>query len=112
MVKTSLHALAREQLAAAHRADSARASTTVIGGHEHAMRQTVIALTANAELADHDNPGEASLYVISGRIELHANGETWEARTGDLLEIPNARHSVTALEDSAVLLTAIPHANT
>jgi quercetin dioxygenase-like cupin family protein len=108
MVKTSLHALAREQLDAAHRAESARAAATVIGGHEHSLRQTVVALTANAELAEHDNPGEASLYVISGRIELHANGEMWEARTGDLLEIPQARHSVSALEDSAILLTAVP----
>jgi quercetin dioxygenase-like cupin family protein len=111
VVKTSLVALAREQLEAAHRADSARAATTVIGGHEHPMRQTVIALTANAELAEHDNPGQASLYVITGRIELHANGQTWQARAGDLLDIPPARHSVTAIEDSAILLTAVPHAN-
>jgi quercetin dioxygenase-like cupin family protein len=112
VIKVSLDAIAREQLAAAHRADSARAAKTVIGGHERVMRQTVVALTAGAELGDHDNPGEASLYVIAGRIELHSGGDVWSARTGDLVEIPPARHSVRAIEDSAVLLTAVPRDHT
>lgn len=106
--KVSLDATAREQLEAAHRADSARASTTVIGGHEHVMRQTVIALAAGAVLGEHENPGEASLYVIVGRVELEAGPDSWQARTGDLVEIPRARHSLRAIEDSAVLLTAVP----
>ncbi|PZS15373.1 MAG: LuxR family transcriptional regulator [Pseudonocardiales bacterium] len=108
MRKLSLDALAREQLQAARRSDSARASTTVIGGHEHVLRQTVVALAAGASLSEHENPGEATLYVISGRVELHAGPDSWEARTGDLVEIPSARHSLHAIEDSAVLLTAVP----
>ena len=68
----------------------------------------MVALTAGAELAEHDNPGEATLYVITGRVELHAGADSWQARTGDLVEIPPARHSVVAIEDSAVLLTAVP----
>jgi len=112
MQKVSLDAIAREQLEAARRIDSARASTTVIGGHEHVMRQTVIALVAGAQLSEHANPGEASLYVISGRVELQVGADSWQARTGDLLEIPPARHSLHALEDSAVLLTAVPRGNT
>jgi quercetin dioxygenase-like cupin family protein len=106
--KISLDATAREQLAAAHRSDAQRASTTVIGGHERVMRQTVVALVAGATMAEHDNPGEATLIVIDGRVRVDADGETWEARTGDLLEIPQSRHSLHALEDSAVLLTAVP----
>jgi quercetin dioxygenase-like cupin family protein len=108
MLKISLDAAAREQLEAAHRVPSGRAATTVVGGHERVLRQTVIALTAGNDLADHNNPGEATLYVITGRVELHAGGDSWQARSGDLLEIPPARHSVHALEDSAVLLTAVP----
>jgi hypothetical protein len=42
--KTSLDALARDQLQAAHAATSGRAARTVYGGHDHALRQTVIAL--------------------------------------------------------------------
>ncbi|HEY8826322.1 MAG TPA: cupin domain-containing protein [Jatrophihabitantaceae bacterium] len=108
MQKVSLDAIAREQLEAARRTDSSRASTTVIGGHEHVLRQTVVALAAGAQLSEHENPGEATLYVISGRVELHVGSDSWQARTGDLVEIPPARHSLLAIEDSAVLLTAVP----
>jgi quercetin dioxygenase-like cupin family protein len=108
--KVSLDATAREQLEAAKRGDSQRAATTVVGGHEHVMRQTVIALVAGATMAEHENPGEATLYVISGRVELDADGHTWQARAGDLVEIPPARHALRAIEDSAVLLTAVPKA--
>jgi quercetin dioxygenase-like cupin family protein len=106
--KLSLDATAREQLAAAHRTDAKRAASTVVGGHEHAMRQTVVALLAGASLSEHENPGEASLYVITGRVELVAGDDHWSARAGDLVEIPPARHTLQALEDSAVLLTAVP----
>ncbi|MGH3970383.1 MAG: LuxR family transcriptional regulator, partial [Mycobacterium sp.] len=40
MDKISLTALAREQLAAAHRAGSGRSAHTVYGGHQHTLRQT------------------------------------------------------------------------
>lgn len=63
MDKISLTALAREQLAAAHRAASGRSARTVYGGHQHALRQTVVALTAGSSLSDHDSPGEATLQV-------------------------------------------------
>jgi quercetin dioxygenase-like cupin family protein len=108
--KISLDASAREQLAAARRSDARRAATTVVGGHERVMRQTVVGLVAGAAMAEHENPGEATLYVIIGRVRVEADGNAWEARTGDLLEIPPSRHSLRALEDSAVLLTAVPKA--
>jgi quercetin dioxygenase-like cupin family protein len=106
--KHSLDALAREQLEAARRSPAGRAATTVVGGHERALRQTLVALVAGTSLDDHENPGEASLYVVSGRVDLHAGDESWQARTGDLVEIPHARHRLDAVEDSAVLLTAVP----
>jgi quercetin dioxygenase-like cupin family protein len=36
---------------------------------------------------------------------LSAGDVSWEGRTGDLLIVPDARHSLEALEDSAILLT-------
>lgn len=45
MEKFSLTALAREQLGRARTAKSGRSATTVFGGHEHTLRQTVVALT-------------------------------------------------------------------
>lgn len=108
--KLSLEASAREQLEAARRSDARRAATTVVGGHERVMRQTVVGLVAGASMAEHENPGEATVFVISGRVQLEAGGDTWEARTGDLIEVPPERHGLRALEDSAVLLTAVPKA--
>lgn len=108
MQKMSLAAIAREQLEAARRTPSSRASVTAFGGHEHALRQTVIALTAGAALDEHENPGEATVLVLSGRVELTAAGQTWQARQDDLLVVPDAVHALRALEDSVVLLTAVP----
>lgn len=108
MNKLSLVALARGQLEAAHASSAARAATTVFGGHDNTMRQTLIALCKDAQLQEHVNPGEATVHVLSGRVQLVAGNSTWEGRTGDLLIVPDAPHSLVALEDSAVLLTAVP----
>ena len=54
MNKTSLTALAREQLETARAASSGRSAHTVYGGHEHSLRQTLIALTGGSELTEHE----------------------------------------------------------
>jgi len=113
MQKLSLDALARELLSRATNGGTSgatggsRAAQTVVGGHEKALRQTVIALAKDAALAEHASPGEASLYVLRGRVSLAAGADSWEGREGDLLLIPDAPHSLTALTDSAVLLTVV-----
>lgn len=102
--RISLEALARQQLelAASH---GGRAADTVVGGHERVLRQTVIALLAGTTLSEHANPGEATVYVLRGRVRLAAGTNSWDGRTGDLLKVPDASHSLEAVEDSAVLLT-------
>jgi quercetin dioxygenase-like cupin family protein len=105
MQKLSLDALARELLDRATSATGGRAAQTVIGGHEKALRQTVIAMIKNAALTEHANPGEASVHVLRGRVLLTAGEQAWEGRDGDLLIVPDAPHSLRALQDSAVLLT-------
>ncbi|MEU6641879.1 cupin domain-containing protein [Saccharomonospora sp. NPDC046836] len=105
MQKFSLDALARELLKRAACSPQGRSSETVHGGHEHALRQTVVALTAGHTLAEHDSPGDATLFVLRGRVRLHAGDVSWDGIHGDLLVIPPARHSLDALEDAAVLLT-------
>ena len=42
---------------------------------------------------------------LRGRVRLSAGELSWEGRSGDLLVVPDARHSLEALEASAVLLT-------
>lgn len=111
MQKLSLQALAREELSAARRTPASRAARTVFGGHEHALRQTVIALAADATLDEHENPGEATVLVLSGHVELTAGEESWRGGQGDLLIVPDAQHALHALEDSAVLLTAVPRSH-
>jgi quercetin dioxygenase-like cupin family protein len=105
MEKLSLDALARELMKSATAAPAGRASRTVYGGHEHVLRQTLMALTAGASMSEHENPGEATVQVLQGRVRLVADAAEWEGRDGDLLIVPQARHTLHALEDAAVLLT-------
>jgi quercetin dioxygenase-like cupin family protein len=109
MEKFSLTALAREQLDRARAVPSGRSATTVYGGHEHALRQTVTALTAGQSLDEHENPGEATVHVLTGRIRLVAGDTAWEGSPGDLIVVPNARHALEAIQDAVVLLTVSKH---
>ena len=105
MEKFSLDAIAREQAKRAAAASSGRSAETVYGGHEHTLRQTVLAMTAGSSLDEHESPGEATVQVLRGRVLLSAGDRTWEGRAGDLLIVPDKRHAVAAMEDAVILLT-------
>jgi quercetin dioxygenase-like cupin family protein len=105
MQKLSLDARARELMEQASGSSAGRAAETVLGGHERVLRQTVIALVKDTTMAEHASPGEASVYVLRGRVVLASAGQSWEGMHGDLLIVPDAPHSLRALQDSAVLLT-------
>lgn len=105
MDRTSLTALIQEHLSLAHKASSGRSAHTVYGGHARTLRQTLIALTSGQRLDDHENPGEATLHVLHGRVRLTAGDASADGEPGDLLIIPDIRHALQATEDSAVLLT-------
>ncbi|MFG2089949.1 MULTISPECIES: cupin domain-containing protein [unclassified Spirillospora] len=105
MQKLSLDALVRDHLKRAAAASTGRSADTVYGGHEHVLRQTLIALTSGTTLSEHENPGEATITVLHGRVRLLSGDDSWDGISGDLLIIPAARHSLEALEDCAILLT-------
>ena len=105
MQKSSLADLTARHLDTARGTSSGRSAQTVVGGHTHTLRQTLVALRAGEALDEHENPGEASVHVLTGRVRLATHDTSCEGATGDLLVVPDARHSLTAIEDTAVLLT-------
>ncbi|MDP3892298.1 cupin domain-containing protein [Nocardioides sp.] len=109
MESQSLSTLAHEHLDKARGAGSGRSAVTLHGGREHALRQTLLALTEGHALGEHESPGEATLQVVHGRVRLTTADDAWEGRAGDYLLIPPARHDLTAAEDSVVLLTVAVH---
>lgn len=107
MHKFSLDAIARAQQQRAATAPSGRAAETVYGGHERALRQTIVAMNEGTELAEHSNPGESTVLVLQGRIRLSAGDVAWEGRQGDLLVVPDSRHAVLAVTPAVILLTVV-----
>lgn len=105
MNKLSLVAVSRRLLERAMGSTGGHAAETVVGGHERMLRQTVLALTEGTVQSEHESGGEATVYVLSGRVRLVAGEVDWEGLAGDLLVVPAERHRLEAMEDSAVLLT-------
>ena len=105
MQKISLDALARQQIAAAVAAPSGRAADTAFGGHEKTLRQTVMAFRAGTQLSEHQNPGDATVFVLQGSLRLRAGENSWDGKPGDLLIVPDGLHSLEAEEDSTFLFT-------
>lgn len=97
--------LVASHLEAAAKASSGRSAQTLCGGADHTLRQTLIALAEGQQLHEHENPGEATLQVLQGRVRLVAGDAEWLGVTGDLMMIPDASHRLEASESSAVLLT-------
>jgi quercetin dioxygenase-like cupin family protein len=107
--KSSLTADGRQLLDSARQASSGRSARTVYGGHEHVLRQTIIALVAGRMLDEHENPGEATVQVLEGRVRMSTGPISSDGSPGDLLTVPPARHTLEALEDAVVLLTVAKH---
>ena len=100
MGTTSLTALLDQHLELARQASSGRSAHTVYGGHQRTLRQTLIALTAGQQLDEHENPGEATLQVLHGRVRLVAGDTTYEGGRGRSAHHPgrpatDSKHSKT-----------------
>lgn len=104
---TDILALADELTAKAADASAGRAAFKATGGPNTELTQTVIALNAGTRLEEHENPGEATVFVLRGRTELGAGDRAWNIEKGGIVEIPQVRHYLTALEDSVVVLTSV-----
>jgi quercetin dioxygenase-like cupin family protein len=94
----------RALLEQARDASNGHASRLVIGG-DH-QRAVLMALTDGSSLGEHESPPAATLHLLSGQARLYAaDGPEWILSAGQVVAIPPARHGVTALEDSVMLLT-------
>ncbi|MDG4864589.1 cupin [Streptomyces sp. T-3] len=103
---TDLTAAADEHLAQARTDPHGRSAQLVV--HDGALRQSIIALTAGSALDEHNTPPAASLQVLRGRVRLTtADGNGTDLTAGQVGPVPKERHGLAALEDSAVLLTAV-----
>ncbi|GAB2584691.1 LuxR family transcriptional regulator [Paractinoplanes abujensis] len=105
MQKSSLTELAGQHLATARTASSGRSAHTVHGGHATTLRQTLIALAGGQQLDEHENPGEATVHVLHGTVRMIAGDDTCDAAAGEMIVVPDARHSLEALDDAVVLLS-------
>jgi hypothetical protein len=66
MESLTLTALADGQVVAARAASSGRSARTIHGGHEHALRQTLVGLAAGRGLSEHESPGRRPCRCWSG----------------------------------------------
>lgn len=105
MQQLSLTALAREQLQIARASTSGRSASTVYGGQDHVLRQTLIAIVGGRRLDEHANPGEVTVHVLHGRVTVVAADNKWHGSAGDLIIVPDSTHSLEAVEDAVVVLT-------
>ncbi|MEV0385489.1 cupin domain-containing protein [Nonomuraea sp. NPDC050643] len=105
MTKVSLTEVVGDLLRLAREAGSGRGATTVHGGHDRSLRQTVMALRQGEHMHEHEHPGEVTVQVLRGRVRLVAGPDSWDGEPGDLLVMPERRHRVEAVEDCAFLFT-------
>lgn len=102
-----LAALSVALLARAAESPNGRATQLVHTASDAGLSQVLLALREGCELADHANPGETTLQVLSGRVRLSAGEDAWNIGAGELLVIPHRRHAVFAEQDSVGLLTVV-----
>lgn len=107
MQKKALPAVARQELERARTGSSGRSAATIFGGHEHRLRQTVVAMRAGESMSEHPNPGEATVQVLHGRVLMRSGDVSWNGSVGDLMIVPDGLHTLDAVEDSVVLLTVV-----
>jgi quercetin dioxygenase-like cupin family protein len=70
------------------------------------LRVVLIALKPHARLPEHQTEGRIAIQTVAGRIQVRAQGRTFDLPMGRLLALDQGvPHDVEALEESALLLT-------
>lgn len=71
------------------------------------LQQTVVVLLEGTTLPPHHSEVTASFYVLHGALKVVAE-EPFVLQSGVLHEMPPQRREVIALQDTVLLLTAVP----
>lgn len=100
-----LTALGKELLSQAGESAHGRASTAVVHGDR--QRAVLMAFTAGGELGEHEAPPAATLQVLSGQAVLRAGDDEWDLSAGELMVIPQSRHSLRVPDGDAVVLLTV-----
>ncbi len=70
------------------------------------LRVVLIALQAGSRIPEHQTEGQISIQIVSGHVQVRAQGRSCDLRPGGLLALDQGLpHGVEALEESAFLLT-------
>lgn len=70
------------------------------------LRVVLTALKAREHIPEHKTEGRISIHLLSGHLQVKALGRTFSLRAGGLLALDRGMpHDVTALEDSAFIIT-------
>ncbi|MGK2962096.1 MAG: cupin domain-containing protein [Gemmatimonadaceae bacterium] len=70
------------------------------------LRIVLTALKASEHIPEHKTEGRISIHVLSGHLQVKALRRTFNLRAGRLLALDRGMlHDVTALEDSAFIIT-------
>ena len=79
-------------------------TTTLVKTNELELVRLV--LPAGKEIPTHKAPGEITVQCLEGRVAFTVGSQTHELMVGQLLYLSAAEpHSVTAIEDSSLLVT-------
>jgi quercetin dioxygenase-like cupin family protein len=70
------------------------------------LRLTLVVIKKGFGLNPEAAAGGASIEVVAGRLRIHAGGQPWDVGAGELIALAdNLREPITALEETAFLLT-------
>jgi quercetin dioxygenase-like cupin family protein len=70
------------------------------------FRIVLTALKAKANIPSHQTDGRLSIHVITGHVQMRALGRTFDLAAGSLVGLDRGiAHEISALEESALLLT-------
>lgn len=104
----SLAEIGRELLELARTLDAGRSARTLTPGPGAALKQTLLALVEGTRLEEHEAPGPASVFALSGEVRLGTSDGGVVLADGQWALIPDEPHDLAATTDAVVLLTVAP----